>query len=262
MLFQRLLTAAIGVPLIGLAVWLGSYWLVVSVAVIAVLGTWEFHKLISSIVTTPPLALSVAIVIGLILTSQWSDEYLLIFVGIAVVTSLTWHTLQKIRTKIYRFHFLGLAGPFYIGVPLSLAILIRDTVDGRDWLLTALLITFSIDTAAYSVGRLIGKRKLAPWISPGKTWEGVVGALLAGEVVAIGLTLILELPIDLWMASLFGILLVIAAILGDLTESWLKRSAGAKDSGTLIPGHGGVLDRADSAIATLVITYFWVMWAV
>ena len=260
MLFQRLLMAAIGVPLLGLVVWLGSYWLLVSVAVIAVLGTWEFHKLISSIVTTPPLTLSVVIVIGLILTSQWSDEYLLIFVGIAVVTSLTWQTLQKIHTKIYRFHFLGLAGPFYIGVPLSLAILIRDTVDGRDWLLTALLITFSIDTAAYSVGRLIGKRKLAPWISPGKTWEGVVGALLAGEVVAIGLTLILELPIDLWMASLFGILLVIAAILGDLTESWLKRSAGAKDSGTLIPGHGGVLDRTDSAIATLVITYFWVMW--
>ena len=260
MLFQRLLTAAIGVPLLGLVVWLGSYWLLVSVALIAVLGTCEFHKLISPVVTTPPLSLSVAIVIGLILSSQWSGEYLLVSVGIAVVTSLTWHTLKNNHAKMGRFHFLGVAGPFYIGVPLSLAILIRDTVDGRDWLLAALLITFSIDTAAFSAGRLIGKRKLAPWISPGKTWEGVVGALFAGVAVAIGLTLILELPIDLWMASLFGFLLVVAAISGDLIESWLKRTAGAKDSGTLIPGHGGVLDRTDSAIATLIITFFWVMW--
>ncbi len=261
MLFQRLLTTAIGIPLLCLVVWLGSYWLLVSVAVIAVLGTWEFHKLFSSIVTTPPLILSVAIAIGLILCSGWGDEYLLVSAGIAAIISLIWHLGQKIHTKIRRFHLLGLAGPFYIGVPLSLAILIRDTVDGRDWLLTALLITFSTDIGAYSIGRLIGKRKLAPRISPGKTWEGVVAALLAGVGTAIGLTLILELPIDLWMASIFGILLVVSAILGDLAESWLKRLAGAKDSGTLILGHGGVLDRTDSAIATLVITYFWVMWA-
>jgi len=260
MLFQRLLTAAIGVPLLGLVVWLGSYWLLVSVAVIAVLGTCEFHKLMSPIVTTPPLSLSVAIVIGLILSSQWSGEYLLVSAGIAVVTSLTWHTLKNNHAKMGRFHFLGVAGPFYIGVPLSLAMLIRDTVDGRDWLLAALLITISIDTAAYSVGRLIGKRKLAPRVSPGKTWEGAIGALLAGVGTAIGLTLILELPIEIWMALFFGVLMTITAILGDLTESWLKRLVGVKDSGTLIPGHGGVLDRTDSAIATLVTTYCWVMW--
>lgn len=261
MLSQRLLTAAIGIPLVGLFVWLGSYWFLLSAVVIALLGAWEFHKLTSSIFNTPPLPMSLAIAIGLPLSSKWSDQHLLLAIGIAIIATLAWHIVQQIFTKLYRFHVFSLAGPFIIGVPLSLAVLVRDTVDGRDWLLAAILITFSIDTAAYSVGRLIGKRKFAPRISPGKTWEGAVGALIAGVAATVGLTIILELPIQIWMALVFGVLLVIAAISGDLTESWLKRLVGAKDSGTLIPGHGGVLDRTDSAMATLATTYFWVMWA-
>ena len=261
MLSQRLLTAAIGIPLIGLFVWLGSYWFLLSVTVISLLGTWEFHKLTSSIFNTPPLPMSLAIAVGLPLSSKWSDQHLLLAIGIAIIGTLAWHIMQQIFTKLYRFHLFSLAGPFIIGVPLSLAVLVRDTVDGRDWLLAAILITFSIDTAAYSVGRLIGRRKFAPKISPGKTWEGAIGALIAGVAAAVGLTIILELPIEIWMALVFGVLLVIAAISGDLTESWLKRLVGAKDSGTLIPGHGGVLDRTDSAMATLATTYFWVMWA-
>ena len=229
--------------------------------VIALLGAWEFHKLTSSTFNTPPLPMSLAIAIGLPLSSKWSDQYLLLAISIAIFATLTWHIMRKISTKLYRFHLVSLAGPFFIGVPLSFAVLVRDTVDGRDWLLAAILITFSIDTAAYSVGRLIGKRKFAPRISPGKTWEGAVGALIAGVAATVSLTIILELPIQIWMALVFGVLLVIAAISGDLTESWLKRLVGAKDSGTLIPGHGGVLDRTDSAMATLATTYFWVMWA-
>lgn len=260
MLSQRLFTAAIGIPLVGLIIWLGSYWFIVTVAVIAILGTWEFHKLASPMFTIPPVPMSLVIVIGLILSGKWSDQHLLMAVGIAVVATLTWHIVQRIYTKCYSFHLFSLAGPFFIGVPLSLAVLVRDTADGRDWLLAAILITFSIDTAAYSVGRLIGSRKIAPRISPGKTWEGAAGALIAGVGAAIGLTVILELPIETWLASIFGVVLVIAAILGDLTESWFKRVVGAKDSSTLIPGHGGILDRTDSVIATLATTYFWVMW--
>ena len=128
------------------------------------------------------------------------------------------------------------------------------------WLLLLLASTFVTDTSALIVGKIFGKSLLAPKISPGKTWEGAAGALIAGVGAAIGLTVILELPIDTWLASIFGVVLVIAAILGDLTESWFKRLVGAKDSSTLIPGHGGILDRTDSVIATLATTYFWVMW--
>lgn len=256
-----MLTAAIGIPLLVLAVWLGSYWLLAPVVVIAAVGTWEFQKLVTPITATPPLILSLPIVLGLTLSSQWDGAYLLIAFGTGILASLVWQIVQEARGKAMRTQFLGLAGPFYIGVPLALAILLRDGTDGRDWLLVTILATFSIDTCAYVVGRLIGKRKLAPTISPGKTWEGLIGGLLGGVGATFGLTLLVELPMDTWKALPLGLLLAIAAISGDLGESWLKRTAGAKDSSTLIPGHGGVLDRTDSIVATLVVTYFWVMWA-
>ena len=261
MLPLRLLSAAVGVPLLVVAVWLGSYWLLALIVVIAILGTWEFHKLARSITITPPLPFSLALALGLTLTSHWGSAYLLIALGSAILASLAWQIAQEVRGKGVKAKLVGLAGPFYIGVPLGLGLLLRDGPDGRDWMLVALLATFSVDTGAYAVGRLIGKHKLAPRISPGKTWEGVVGGLMGGVGATFELTLILDLPMDTWKALPLGLLIAVAGMSGDLAESWLKRTAGAKESGTLVPGHGGVLDRTDSIITTLVITYFWVMWA-
>jgi phosphatidate cytidylyltransferase len=262
MLSLRLLTAAIGIPLLVLAVWLGSYWLLVPVAIITVVGTWEFHRLLSPIISTPPILFSVAIALGLTLSAQFEDAYLLIAFGIALLTSLAWKTVQKARHKAMSSQLLGLAGPFYIGVPLSLSILLRDQTDGRDWLLVVIIATFAIDTGAYAVGKLIGKHMMAPRISPNKTWEGVIGGMLGGVGITFGLTILVDLPMDAWKALPLGLLLAVAAISGDLAESWLKRIAGVKDSGMLIPGHGGVLDRIDSIVATFVVAYFWFLWAV
>jgi phosphatidate cytidylyltransferase len=262
MLSFRLISAAVGIPLLVLAVWFGSYWFLIPVIAIAVTGTWEFHRLVSPVTATPPLVFSVAIAFGLTVPSHWADEYLLIALGLGILISLAWQIAQEVQKKAAKAQFLGLAGPFYIGIPLSLAILLRDGADGRDWILLVLLATFSIDTGAYVVGRLIGKHKLAPRISPGKTWEGVLGGLLGGVGATFGLTLVLDdLPMDMWKALPLGLLLAIAGMAGDLVESWLKRTAGAKDSGSLVPGHGGVLDRTDSIVATLVVAYFWVLWA-
>ncbi len=261
MLSLRLLSAAVGVPLLVLAVWFGSYSFLALVIVIATLGAWEFHKLATSIAITPPLPFSLALALGLTLPSHWDNAYLLIALGAAILASLVWQVLREVRGKGVKGKLIGLAGPFYIGVPLALGLLLRDGPDGRDWVLAALLATFSVDTGAYAVGRLIGKHKLAPRISPGKTWEGVVGGLLGGVGATFGLTLILDLPMDTWKALPLGLLLAVAAMAGDLAESWLKRAAGAKDSGSLIPGHGGILDRTDSIVATLVVAYFWVTWA-
>ena len=258
----RLLTAAIVVPLLVLAIWLGSYWLLVPVAIIAVIGTWEFLKLLSPITSTPPVAFSLAITLSLTLSGQLEEAYLLIVLGVSILASLAWQFVQAARHKASQLQYLGLAGPFCIGVPLSLAILLRDQTDGRDWLLVVILATFAIDSGAYAVGKLIGQHKLAPQISPRKTWEGVIGGMLGGVGAALGLTLLMDLPMDTWKAIPFGLLLAVAAMAGDLAESWLKRTARAKDSGTIVPGHGGVLDRADSIVATLVIAYFWVLWAV
>lgn len=124
-------------------------------------------------------------------------------------------------------------------------------------LLIALGLVWIADTAAYLVGGAFGKHKLAPSISPGKTWEGAGGATLAGLIYAIicaTLDPVLEARVQgaVWLPYLAGtVLLCAASIVGDLFESALKRQAGAKDSGVLLPGHGGVLDRIDSATATL-----------
>lgn len=128
-------------------------------------------------------------------------------------------------------------------------------------LLTTLGLVWIADTAAYLVGRAFGRRKLAPSISPGKTWEGIAGGAVACLIYAIICAMLnpdLEARVQgaIWVPFLAGaVLLCAASVMGDLFESALKRQAGAKDSGVLLPGHGGVLDRIDSATATLPTAY-------
>ncbi|MEO8136743.1 MAG: phosphatidate cytidylyltransferase [Betaproteobacteria bacterium] len=131
------------------------------------------------------------------------------------------------------------------------------------WLLLAVMaIVWIADTAAYFAGRRFGKRKLAPAISPGKSWEGVYGGLAGVGIYVTGLVLFSSLSAD---GPLKGILIVVGALLlaclsvvGDLFESWLKRQAGVKDSGTLLPGHGGVLDRIDALLPALPLATLFV----
>ena len=124
------------------------------------------------------------------------------------------------------------------------------------WLLLAVLATVWIaDTAAYFFGKRFGRIKLAPSISPGKTWEGVAGALFTVTLYGAGLCIIFD--INVWL--IIGLwLIVVLSIMGDLFESLLKRQAGIKDSGQLLPGHGGVLDRIDGLIPSLALTLFYI----
>lgn len=146
---------------------------------------------------------------------------------------------------------LALAG-WWVLVPAWLAAV---WLQSRPWLLLALLaVVWISDTAAFFSGRAFGRHKLAPSISPGKTWEGVAGALLAvlAYLLALGIARPSALP-ELLTAGSAAVFLGLAAlgIVGDLFESWIKRTAGVKDSGTLLPGHGGVLDRIDALTASL-----------
>ena len=131
---------------------------------------------------------------------------------------------------------------------LALVHLHGADAEGPRWVLVMMFLIWGADTGAYFAGRAFGRHRLAPAVSPGKTWEGVLGGMALGIALAMGLALLLGLtpPPHFWL-----LLLVTAAfsVLGDLTESLLKRGAGRKDSGTLFPGHGGVLDRLDSVTA-------------
>jgi phosphatidate cytidylyltransferase len=131
-------------------------------------------------------------------------------------------------------------------------------VEGRYYLLYFILITKFSDTGAYAVGSLIGRHKMIPRISPGKTWEGVAGALAALALYAGALSQLAGMPLLSLLLMVTGLLYV--SVLGDLFESWIKRVSGMKDSGDVLPGHGGVLDRIDALTSTLPIATGMLMW--
>jgi phosphatidate cytidylyltransferase len=158
-----------------------------------------------------------------------------------------------------------IAGPIYIGFPLAHALALRDwgalpeaDTLGRNWLLFALLVTFATDTGAFLSGRSVGRHRMAPKISPNKTWEGAAGGLLLAVVAALALGQLLELRLPIWQQAIIGASVGVAAQLGDLVVSKLKRLAQVKDSGSIIPGHGGILDRLGSIVTSVPVVYYLV----
>ncbi|MBF0153131.1 MAG: CDP-archaeol synthase [Magnetococcales bacterium] len=143
------------------------------------------------------------------------------------------------------FLFLGLV---YCAMPPVLLLQIYASVDGPAFLGVLLLVVWGTDIGAFFVGRALGKKKLAPHLSPGKTWAGFYGGLGAGLLVGWVAAISFSLALGSWHAMALGVLLSVAGQLGDLVESMVKREAGIKDSGSLIPGHGGLLDRLDSLL--------------
>jgi phosphatidate cytidylyltransferase len=169
----------------------------------------------------------------------------------------------------------------YVAVALASIVLVRSYTNGALFLLFTMLLVWTGDTAAYYVGRAFGKTKLAPRVSPGKTWEGTIASTVGAVIVALVLFRYLR-PIDLGLARIhllppstalyayapperppvlsvvaFAVCVNVAAQLGDLVESMLKRGGGVKDSGTLLPGHGGVLDRIDALLFAMPVGWFF-----
>ena len=135
-------------------------------------------------------------------------------------------------------------------------VLLHASEDGYWLIIWAFVLAWSVDTGAYFVGRAWGRNRLAPRVSPGKTWEGVAGGMCAGVAVGCGLAWVLDLgSLPEW--AVVAVALSVVAVFGDLFESAIKRASGAKDSGTLLPGHGGVLDRIDSTIAVVPVFALW-----
>ncbi len=164
----------------------------------------------------------------------------------------------SIRTDYRRIALPVAIAAVYFGITLAHAAPLIDLESGRRWLLLAILGTFAVDTGAYFTGRAIGRHKLAPSISPKKTWEGVAGGVVASIGAVIALAAIMDLPLSVLQAGCIGVAITVSGVTGDLFESWLKRRAGVKDSGRLIPGHGGILDRIDSLAPNIAVVY----WAI
>jgi len=151
----------------------------------------------------------------------------------------------------------GLLGPIYICLPLAMLVIMARYPQGNLWIFFLLAVIFANDTGAFYCGRQFGKHKLHESLSPGKTWEGAVGGVLSSIIAALWFLYILHLhEINFGILSLVVALSIMGQI-GDLAESMLKRSHGVKDSGTILPGHGGVLDRIDGLLFAIPVLYIY-----
>jgi phosphatidate cytidylyltransferase len=278
----RLLTAALLIPPLLYVIFQGGLWVVGTIVVITLLGINEFYQLIEAKGAEPlrgvGMLAAVALPVITYLGSDYAATVLMSFLLLGVmVAQLGKAQISESLASISGTFF----GVFYIGWLLSHAVSLRGFHDivlsrwgadavvgmhpdvGAFYLLFTVSVVIGGDTGAYFVGRKYGRRKLAPRVSPGKTVEGAIGAIAAGLVIGLlckaGFDAFLpDLSAQLgWLAcGVFSLLLAGVGIVGDLVESLLKRDAQVKDTGTLLPGTGGVLDRIDSNLLGIPVMYY------
>ncbi|MDE1886844.1 MAG: phosphatidate cytidylyltransferase [Gammaproteobacteria bacterium] len=262
MLKLRIVTAAILLPAVVALAWLAPTWaLGLAAGVVALAAAWEWTVL--SGVRAPWLQAGCTLLLAVLLIGFWTLRHNDWVLWITAWVALGWWLFALFWLGVWRREFpvpVKLLCGLLTLLPAWVAtIALHASADGRRKLLFLLVLIWAADIAAYFAGRAFGRRKLAPEVSPGKTWEGVAGATLALLAAAFA-GVFWALPADGYALILVCVLAGWLSIVGDLSESMFKREAGLKDSGRLFPGHGGVLDRIDSLTAALPA--FWLGLAI
>lgn len=267
-LMSRVVSAAIGIPILSGAIFLGGLWFSGLLAILAALGATELCALMKRRGRNPsakPSAVWAFCVVLMVHFIFVESTRVGIQTGVlgAVSVASGIYLLTRVRTWT-DVKDLGLTWvtAITVGIPLSHGALIRSQPEGLQWVVLVCLVTFATDTAAFVIGNSIGRKKLAPTVSPNKTWEGAIAGLVAATIVMLVLRYAFEIMISVNLTILLGIIISVTGLLGDLLESKLKRIANVKDSGNLIPGHGGILDRIDSIVPNIVLVYYLLIWVV
>lgn len=260
MLRDRLLTAAVGVPLlVALVCWAPSWLFATGILALTALGLWEYFSLVRPLLSLPP-ALGIGwgvAVAATMATFSLSLTVIVLLLGLFTVFTVTLRNHQPERGLVDVS--VSLLGVVYVGFLLPHLMWLREVPNGWAWVFFLLLVVMLGDSAAYGVGRRWGSHKLIPHISPGKTVEGSLGAYMGNLGAAVGawLWLLPDRPFAELLLLAFGMGSV--AQVGDLCESAFKRACGAKDSGHIFPGHGGVLDRVDSLLFPAAVLYYYMV---
>ena len=265
---KRILTALVLIPLVIALVFLGPDWLVtVAVGAVALLAAWEYLGIVHAAGANPPrIPVLVAIAILFAVSLLWPDKLvttlgalslaLLVYCAFAVPIG---EVLQDAASSVFCLMYTGFT---LIALPM-----LRSSEDGKSLVTFLLCVVWAGDIVALYVGRAVGRHKLAPRLSPNKTWEGAIGSVI-GSLLVTALLIVLAMqlakrdiltlafPGTLTHWLLLALVVNVAAQVGDLAESALKRSAGVKDSGTLLPGHGGVLDRIDALLLAAPVLWY------
>jgi phosphatidate cytidylyltransferase len=263
MLKERVITAFISLPALIAAIWFGAPWFTLLIAAAALTGTHEFYRLGGLGKREPLLYLGLLWSLALVLSPHYQRSAVSYpIIAASMLVSLICLLGRPSRETAFRSWAWMIAGGLYVGWMLSYWLNLRGLEGGRNWVYLAMFTTFANDTAAFFVGRAWGKRKLAPAISAAKTWEGAIGGLISAIVAALVIATVLDIvshfAFKYWQIMLLGFLVGLFAQLGDLVESLLKRNTGVKESGNLLPGHGGILDRFDSLIFVGAMVYYYV----
>ncbi|MGA2167119.1 MAG: phosphatidate cytidylyltransferase [Terracidiphilus sp.] len=265
---KRILTALVLIPLVLVLVFLGPKWLITLVtAGVAVLAAWEYLGLAELGGAKPPrVAVVVAIAALFAGNFEYPDQTAAIF-GILSLGLLVYCTFRAPVERVMPDAAVCIFCMLYVGLTLIALPALREETNGPSLVAFLLCVVWAGDTAALYVGSLWGRHKLAPALSPNKTWEGALGSV-AGSLLAagglLGLAHQLEMwnsarlsyPDDVWYWLVLAVVVNVAGQVGDLAESALKRSAGVKDSGNLLPGHGGVLDRIDALLLAAPVLWY------
>ncbi len=266
MLITRVLTALVLIPLVLCALYLlpHSGW-VVFAALVTALGAWEWGDLCKfGSAGRIALGVTVGVLVELLAPPEffvfrepWVWPILAVAAAFWIVVAPLW---LKFRWNLQNTALKGCLPGILLLVAAGIALAALRAQAGASGLLAVMVVAWVADTAAYFSGKAFGKHKLAPAISPGKTWEGVAGALIAVGVYVLVMGHVAG--IAWWKMLLAGWCLTAVSIVGDLMESLFKRQAGIKDSSQLLPGHGGVLDRVDSLIALLPVAALAWPWLI
>jgi len=265
----RLVTASILIPIVVYCIYLGELPFLTLVALLLTLAEIEFCRLTNQAGYQPVLAFGIGLVWLFLLDARYPTVDLL-QPGLALIllSSLTWQLLHHPNSKVANWA-LTVTGGLYIGLCGACLIKLRSMQpDGLWWTLTVVPAISFADSGAYLIGSTWGRRKLAPNLSSGKTWEGYVAGVIVGGLMTALLASLwrdwagAETAVSGMHGLILGLLIAAFAPLGDLAISMLKRQAGVKDSGRLFPGHGGALDRVDSILWTAVIGYYYVLWLI
>jgi phosphatidate cytidylyltransferase len=257
--FERVWVAALYGIAVLVALWFGPVSTGVLLGIMAGFAAAEFYALGRREARLPNELFGVLAAAAMpLVAAVWGLSGLGFAVTVLVAASLVWHT--AVRRAMTADTAITVFGALYTGFLLAyLVLLLRDFDQGR---LLAYVLVFSVwanDVFAYLVGSTVGRHKMAPAISPKKSWEGFAAGSLATVAIWVAATFVPGVAITLGQALATGAAVAIAAVIGDLTESRMKREAGVKDSGTILRGHGGFLDRLDSLIFVCLVAY-WVLW--
>jgi len=259
-LVSRLLVALALLPLVIGAVYLGGWWLF-GVALVA--GLLALHELYRMARERRPLVIAGYVGFALTLLGLQLGDLPWMLGGIlaTLFLSFVFYGLSDIRTSATTSFGITLLGVVWVGAGLGLLLLVRDIPEHGFWAVIAVMFTvFAADTAAFFVGRTLGRHRMAPAISPAKTWEGLVAGVLAAMAAAF---LILYKDRDEFLTVpemlLLGAAIALAAVFGDFFESAVKRDLQTKDSGRLLGGHGGMLDRLDAILWAGPAAYFVIL---